>query len=231
MLDALIFDVDGTLSETEELHRWAFNETFRQRSMSWGWSQDDYRLLLKTTGGKERMRAHRDALGLKEPSDDLIADMHRQKTSTYTEAVAKGRLTLRRGVKDVMAWGRAHGLRLAVATTTNRPNVDALSLACFGAPAEEVFDVIAAGDEVPRKKPAPDVFLLALERLGIGADAAVAFEDSRNGLRSALDAGLDVLVTPSVYTSHEEFPEARMVAPDMLGFMDWLTSRHLAVGG
>ena len=107
------------------------------------------------------------------------------------------------------------GLALAVATTTNRPNVDALCEACWGRPAREVFDVIAAGDEVAAKKPAPDVYDLALARLGIGAHEAIAFEDSQNGLRSARAAGLRTLVTPSVYTETDDFSGADWVLPDL----------------
>lgn len=103
---------------------------------------------------------------------------------------------------------RAAGLKIAIATTTSRPNVEALCQCCWGSDGDAVFDVIAAGDEVPAKKPAPDVYLLALERLGIAPRDAVALEDSRNGVLSAQGAGLRVLVTPSFYTEHEAFGTA-----------------------
>lgn len=215
MLKALIFDVDGTLAETEEAHRQAFNETFAENGLDWHWSVEDYRVLLRTTGGKERMRAHRDALGLSAPDDATIAALHKAKTARYGEILAGGGLSLRPGVRETIDAGRAAGLKIAVATTTNRPNVDVLARACFGAEADQIFDVIAAGDEVKAKKPAPDVFELALERLGMSGTDAVAFEDSLNGVRSAQGAGLPVVVTPSAYTDHEDFSDAEQVVSDL----------------
>lgn len=213
-LRALIFDVDGTLAETEELHRRAFNETFAAQGLGWHWSRDTYRRLLKTTGGKERIAAFLAEIGA-EGGD--IAALHRAKTRRYTDLMAQGGLRLRPGVADLIARARADGLRLAIATTTSRPNVEALARACFGQPAETVFPVIAAGDEVAAKKPAPDVFQLALARLRLPPAACLAFEDSRNGLLSARAAGLRVVVTPSAYTGDEDFTGAWRVLPDLTG--------------
>ena len=214
-LRALIFDVDGTLAETEEAHREAFNDTFAAAGLGWHWTQADYTRLLRTTGGKERMRRHRDDLGAALPTDAAIADLHGHKTARYAEILAAGGLSLRPGVAAMVDRARAAGLRLAVATTTNRPNVEALARACWGCPAGALFDVIAAGDEVAAKKPAPDVFRLALARLGLPPDACIAFEDSVNGLRSAQGAGLRVVVTPSTYTADEDFGTADWVLPDL----------------
>lgn len=207
MVRALVFDVDGTLAETEEVHRQAFNETFAAHGLDWHWSRDDYRILLKVTGGKERMAAHRAAVGYG-PEDAVIARLHKEKTDRYGAIIAAGGLSLRPGVADLIETARASGLALAVATTTNRPNVEALCRAVWGCPAGEVFDVIAAGDEVAAKKPAPDVFTLALDRLGLPASEALAFEDSRNGVLSARAAGLRVIVTPSLYTAGDDLSEA-----------------------
>jgi HAD superfamily hydrolase (TIGR01509 family) len=214
-LRALIFDVDGTLSETEEVHRRAFNETFAETGLDWNWSVEDYTWLLKTTGGKERMRAFRDHIGASCPSDAEIAALHGAKTARYGALVASRALTLRPGVAELIQAARQAGLKIAVATTTNRSNVDALCRACWGKEADEVFDVIAAGDEVMAKKPAPDVFDLAVERLGIDPSEAVAFEDSRNGVMSAQAAGLRAIVTPSRYTAAEDFSMAEWVVEDL----------------
>lgn len=214
-LRALIFDVDGTLSETEEVHRRAFNETFAETGLDWNWSVEDYTWLLKTTGGKERMRAFRDHIGASCPSDAEIAALHSAKTARYGALVASRALTLRPGVAELIQAARQAGLKIAVATTTNRSNVDALCRACWGKEADEVFDVIAAGDEVMAKKPAPDVFDLAVERLGIDPSEAVAFEDSRNGVMSAQAAGLRAIVTPSRYTAAEDFSMAEWVVEDL----------------
>lgn len=211
---ALIFDVDGTLAETEEAHRRAFNETFSEAGLGWHWSRETYADLLRTTGGKERMRVWRAAMG-DGPTDDEIAALHRAKTARYGGIVARGGLALRPGVAELAAAARARGQRVAVATTTNTPNVEALCQACWNQPANRVFDVIAAGDEVAAKKPAPDVYLLALERLGLRPADAVALEDSRNGVLSARAAGLPVIVTPSAYTASDDFTGADAVIPDL----------------
>ena len=155
-LEALIFDVDGTLAETEEAHRAAFNRVFEAHGLGWHWSMADYRWLLKTTGGKERMRAWQEHLpeGARRLSDGEIVSLHKEKTAVYGDILGAGDLALRPGVADLIDTARAAGLKLAVATTTNLPNVAALTRCCWQAEPEAVFDVIAAGDEVKAKKPA-----------------------------------------------------------------------------
>jgi len=216
-LKALIFDVDGTLSETEEAHREAFNRTFDAWGLGWHWTMEDYRGLLKTTGGKERIAAFKATLPVDENtlSPEQIAQMHKEKTAVYGEILASGELELRPGVADLIAAGRAAGLKIAVATTTNTPNVEALTQCCWGKPATEIFDTVAAGDMVKAKKPAPDVFELALKQLGLPAEACIGFEDSRNGVMSAHGAGLRVIVTPSIYTDHEDFSDAALTVPTL----------------
>ncbi len=217
-LKALIFDVDGTLAETEEAHRAAFNTIFAQAGLGWKWSMDDYHELLEISGGKERMRAFQANLPLGERlSDAEIAALHKEKTAIYGEILARGELELRPGVDALIKAGRKAGLRIAVATTTNTPNVEALTQCCWGRPANEVFDVVAAGDQVRAKKPAPDVFNLALDRLGLTPDVCVAFEDSLNGVRSARGANLPVVVTPSIYTDRQDFSTAQLVRPTLEG--------------
>ncbi len=216
-LRALIFDVDGTLAETEEAHRAAFNSTFKAWGLDWNWTVDDYRRLLKTTGGKERIGAHQQTLpeGAHRLADDEIAKLHVEKTAAYGAILAAGQLKLRDGVADLITAARARGRKLAVATTTNTPNVEALCQCCWGKPALEVFDYVAAGDMVAQKKPAPDVFLLALKQLGLPASDCLAFEDSRNGVLSAIGADLPVLVTPSAYTDRDDFSGADWVVPTL----------------
>ena len=130
--------------------------------------------------------------------------------------VEGGRVPLRPGVAGLIGRAALSGVRIAIATTTSRANVEALVRAAWGRPAGEVFEVIAAGDEVDAKKPAPDVYLLALERLAMRPGAAIALEDSRNGLASAKAAGLRVAVTPSVYTAGEDFSDADWLLPSLL---------------
>lgn len=210
-LKALIFDVDGTLAETEEAHRRAFNETFAAQGLDWEWSRDLYRDLLRVTGGKERMAAYqRDHRG-ETPDPARIAALHAEKTERYAEILRTGGLALRPGVAALMAAARADGVRLAIATTTSRPNVERLSECCFGAPAADMFEVIAAGDEVAAKKPAPDVYLLALKRLDLPASACVALEDSANGAHAARAAGIACIACPSAYTSEDDLSAAQAI--------------------
>lgn len=211
-LRALIFDVDGTLAETEDLHRRAFNDAFAAAGLGWHWSEAEYARLLSTTGGKERLRRYRAETGAS--SGPEVAALHADKTRRYAALVAEGGLALRPGIAALMAQARAAGLRLAVATTTSRPNVEALALAGFGRPADAVFDVLACGDEVARKKPAPDVYRLALARLGLGPHQALAFEDSAMGVAAARGAGLGVVAAPSLYTRGSDLSAASRVVAD-----------------
>ncbi len=219
-IKALIFDVDGTLAETEEAHRQAFNDTFKANGIAWAWDVPMYSILLKTTGGKERMQAYQQAHRSGEPQMgwERIKDLHAQKTERYVEILASGGLPLRTGVADLIERAAAAGLRLAIATTTSRPNVDALTACCWGKTPEEVFEVVATGEQVKAKKPAPDLFELALERLGLPAAECLAFEDSRNGVLSAMGAGLRTIVTPGQYTLEDDFSGAEAVIPSLEGF-------------
>lgn len=218
MPKALIFDVDGTICETEDIHRRAFNRAFAEAGLNWFWTVEDYRRLLRITGGKERMRAHRQSCGLAAPDDAAIARLHAKKTAYYVAALRQGGIAARPGVRDTIAAARSQGLRLAIATTTSPANVEGLVQAIWGCPATDLFDVIAAGDEVAAKKPAPDVYQLALHRLGLPPEAGLAFEDSRNGLLSARAAGLRVVVTPSLYTNADDFTGADWLLPDLSAF-------------
>jgi HAD superfamily hydrolase (TIGR01509 family) len=221
MLEALIFDVDGTLAETEELHRQAFNETFASHGLGWCWTRDDYHRLLTTTGGKERIARYVTEMG-GSPSDLDIPALHFAKTARYTDLMAQGNLPLRAGVQALIDEARAADLKLAIATTTSRANVEALCLVTYGVAADLLFPVIASGDEVAAKKPAPDVYQLALDRLGLPAARAIALEDSANGLKSARAAGLLCIVSPSAYTAGEDFSGAAIVVKDFtaLGGLD-----------
>lgn len=208
MIQALIFDVDGTMAETEEAHRAAFNDTFHVFGLNWHWSRDLYRELLKTTGGKERIRAYAaHSLGI-DPAKIPVVDIHKRKTTRYGELIAAGTVPLRPGIAALIKDATAQGVRLAVATTTNVPNVDALIRATLGVPANAVFEVIAAGDMVRAKKPAPDVYALALHGLDLRGKDCLALEDSRNGLLSAKAAGIPCVVCPSAYTDSDDFSGA-----------------------
>lgn len=217
--EALIFDVDGTLSETEEAHRAAFNRAFAEAGLGWGWDQPLYRRLLEVTGGKERIRHFIETSAphvLAQPGIDAwIADLHKRKTALYTAMVGDGGLGLRPGVLALIKAAQANGTRLAIATTTSLPNVESLLAATLGAGWQGVFEVIAAGDQVARKKPAPDVFALALRQLGLAPPSCLAIEDSANGLAAARGAGLATVITVSAYTAGEAFDGALAVVDDL----------------
>jgi HAD superfamily hydrolase (TIGR01509 family) len=216
-LEALIFDVDGTLAETEEVHRRAFNEAFVGFGLDWFWPIDLYRELLHVTGGKERIRHYVEAYKPGQGAKALaqIGDIHRQKNALYAEFVDRGAAKLRPGVVRLIEEARRRGLRLAIATTTSPGNVDALLKASFGAGSASWFEVIGAGDCVAAKKPAPDIYHFVLDRLGIAASACLAFEDSENGVVAARDAGIAVVATPSFYSSGDNFAAASVVLNDL----------------
>ncbi len=213
--DALIFDVDGTLADTEELHRQAFNEAFFACGVGWRWGPALYAELLRTTGGKERIATYISQLQL--PAAErgwllrLIPELHAAKTHLYREMVAQGHARPRPGVKRILLEARAAGLQLAIASTTSPENVDSLLMSSFGPEVPGWFDVIATGDVVPKKKPAPDIYNLALERLGVAPERAIAFEDSQIGVQSARAAGLFTVATPSLWTIGQDFSEADIV--------------------
>ena len=218
-IQALIFDVDGTLAETEEVHRAAFNRVFAEERLGWSWDVDLYRELLKTTGGKERMRAYAARIGAG-IDDAQIQRMHLAKNAHYGALTRSGKATLRPGVEILIRRGHAAGLKLAICTTTSRANIEALIEATLGADGLALFDVVVGAEDAPVKKPAPDAYLLALKRLGLPAADCLAFEDSANGLAAARAAGIETVVTPGIYTAHETFEGAAVVLPSLEGF-DW----------
>lgn len=223
-LEALIFDVDGTLADTErDGHRVAFNEAFAELGLDWHWSVGLYGRLLGVTGGKERIRYFLEHFltDFEAPADldGFIAELHRRKTERYSALLRAGRIRLRPGVERLLREARKAGLKLAVATTTTPSNVVALLEANLGPESVGWFSVIAAGDVVPAKKPAPDVYHYALRRLGLPAERCLAFEDSDNGLRAARAAGLRTVITVNDYTRGQAFSGAALVL-DHLGEPD-----------
>lgn len=219
-LRALIFDVDGTLAETErDGHRVAFNLAFDDLGLGWHWDVATYGRLLAVTGGKERLSAYWREREASPPDDELIRRIHRRKTEIYGDIVAAGGIALRPGVARLLQQARARGLRLAIATTTSPQNVDALLSVALGADAAQWFDVVAAGDVVPAKKPAPDIYDWALARLGLAPAHCVAFEDSAPGLGAARGADLATVITESEYTRGANFDGALAVL-DSLGEPD-----------
>lgn len=221
MLSALIFDVDGTLADTESVHLEAFNHAFRQEGLDWHWDVPLYTQLLEISGGKERMLHHWRTV---EPNmtevdagalTDTINRLHEIKTAYYENAVNNGAVLLRPGVLALMNEARNHGLQLAIATTTSPVNIAALLRSAIGPDWRSHFLAIGDASNAPIKKPHPQVYLKVLADMGMQASQCVAFEDSSNGLRAATAAGLDTVITPNSYTAHHDFKGALRVVPDL----------------
>ncbi|VAW95289.1 Xylulose-1,5-bisphosphate phosphatase CbbY, converts this Rubisco inhibiting byproduct to xylulose-5P [hydrothermal vent metagenome] len=215
-LKALIFDVDGTIADTErDGHRVAFNLAFDELGLDWSWSVELYGKLLSVTGGKERIRYYLECFNqeFKKPDDldGFIAKLHQLKTQHYTDLMSKGDIPLRPGVERLLNEAREQGIRLAIATTTTPKNVEVLLTQLLGAESLTWFDVIAAGDIVSSKKPASAIYDYAIKELGLDASECLALEDSHNGILSSMAADLKTIVTINEYTKDHDFTGASLV--------------------
>ena len=216
-LEAIVFDVDGTLAEVEEVHRRAFNEAFADGGADaafpdterhWHWDPPVYRELMAVGDGAQRIAAYaRDWLG-HEPDAGRIAALHDAKAARCAAILGREGIALRPGIAELLDDAKAKGIRRAVATSMGAADLEAVCRAAFGAASQEVFDAAVAGDQVERIKPAPDVYVRAIERLGLPASVCVALEDSRNGLAAAHGAGLRCVVSPSVHTAGDDLSGA-----------------------
>jgi HAD superfamily hydrolase (TIGR01509 family) len=216
-LKALIFDVDGTLAETErDGHRLAFNLAFAEVGLDWQWSIPLYRELLEVSGGKERIGFYIDNycpdFQLAGNLDDFIADLHQRKTRHYRQLLSQGAIPLRPGVRRLIREAYNQGIRLAIATTSALANVLALLEHTLE---PSWFEIIAAGDIVPAKKPAPDIYYYVLQQMNLSASECLVFEDSKHGLTAATQAGLKTIITVNDYTKEQDFSEAILVLTDL----------------
>lgn len=222
-LQALIFDVDGTLADTESAHRAAFNQAFAEVGRDWFWDEALYTRLLEVSGGKERMLHYWREVqpDLKDINgagvQDTVERMHAIKTAAYERAVQDGAVQLRPGVLRLIESANQEGLRLAIATTTSPVNIGALLRSAIGPDWTYYFMVIEDASTAPRKKPHPQVYLQTLKRLQLPATECLAFEDSANGLKAAIGAGLATLITPNRFTARHDFTGALRVLPSLQG--------------
>ena len=219
MIKALIFDCDGVLVDTErDAHRVGFNRAFAEMGIDADWDVELYGKLLLVAGGKERMRAYFDQYGwpdgadTPEARDELIVALHKLKTEITSGLVSS--LPVRPGILRIIDEARAADVKLGVCTTSNPKFIDAV-LDLFGPERKAAFDFVHAGDVVAKKKPAPDIYLLALETLGLPPHECMVVEDSRNGLLAAMGAGFPTLITTSTYTVDEDFTGAVKVVPEL----------------
>jgi len=220
VVKAIIFDCDGVLVDTErDAHRVGFNLAFKEFGIAAEWSVELYARLLLTAGGKERMKVYFEEFGWPAAQvaehggqDELILALHKEKTRLTSEIVKD--LPVRPGILRIIDEAIAANVRLGVCTTSNPKFIDAV-LDLFGAERKAAFEFVHAGDVVSKKKPDPEIYLLALETLGLPASDCVVIEDSRNGLLAATGAGLPTLITVSTYTGEEDFAEAARVVPEL----------------
>jgi HAD superfamily hydrolase (TIGR01509 family) len=215
-LRALLWDVDGTLADTErDGHRVAFNMAFDEAGHAREWDVPTYGELLAVTGGKERIRHDIERGDMPDMAYEQIAQLHARKTTHYQSLIAEGRIPLRPGVRRLLEEAYAAGITLGVATTTTPSALDALIEHSLGHEWFERFAVLAAGDIVPAKKPAPDIYLYAMQKLGVSADETLAMEDSENGWRAAKAAGRRCVVTVNDYTRGHDFTGADLVVSEL----------------
>ncbi|MDH4189054.1 MAG: HAD-IA family hydrolase [Betaproteobacteria bacterium] len=214
-MQALIFDVDGTIADTEEVHRQAFNAAFLEMELWWNWGASEYMELLKISGGPARIEHYVAGLGVaaaeKRRLLGLVPGIHRVKTRIYHELISGGRAAARPGVMRLIREAREAGLKLALASTSSTSNIEALVSSSFGGKLLGDFDAIASADEVSHKKPAPDLYLRIAAQLRVAPADCLVIEDSENGVRAAKAAGMTVVATPSRWTATQDFSAADQV--------------------
>lgn len=225
-LQALLWDVDGTLAETErDGHRVAFNRAFEDLGLPWRWGVPHYGTLLRITGGRERllhdMQHRADAPTTTDDREALARELHRRKNAHYAARVAEGGIALREGVPELLDEAAARGLRQAIATTTSRANVDALLRRQLGADWSARFAAVVCGEDVARKKPDPEVYLIALRALDLSPVQTLALEDSPGGVAAARAAQVPVVVTRSAYFPDDTVEEVLALGPGLHAAVAW----------
>jgi len=214
-LEALLFDVDGTLVDTEELHRQAFNQTFRDFGLRWNCDPDLDSDLLTISGGEDRIARYIDSIELpvneKTRLRRLVPDLHLEKTRYYAQLIDGKLVRPRPGVARLVEEARRAGIRIGLASTSFSVNLHSLIFAVFGQDFRKAIQVVVSADQVARKKPAADIYELLMTKLRVPAAACVAFEDSANGLAAAKAARLFTIVTARRWTKMQAFVNADLV--------------------
>lgn len=217
-IKAILFDQDGVIIDTErDGHRVAFNKTFKEFGYDFEWDPEYYHELLQVAGGKERMKHHLHTKGFgipvkPEEEDELIKTMHKRKTAIFVDLIESEQLPLRSGVRRLMKETMDAGLVLGVCTTSNERSAHAVAYKILK---DINFDFVLAGDVVKNKKPAPDIYNLALEKTDLKPEECVVIEDSRNGVLAAKAAGMHVVVTTNGYTEKEDVSDGDIVVTSL----------------
>ena len=219
-LKGIILDVDGTIADTEEIHRQAFNRTFEEFGLGWRWSVADYERLLLISGGRERLRAclrqDQALAGRTRDPAGFVKTLHLKKSEHYRALLVAADIDLRPGIHRLIRAASAHNILLGIATSSSRANLETLINKTLRAAPEDLFGMIVTGDTVADKKPSPLAYQCALAGLGLAASGCVAIEDTQNGNRAALGAGLNCVITTHQYTRNNDFSGAALVV-DHLG--------------
>ena len=211
-LKAIIFDMDGTLADTEELHRRAFNLAFREYGCPLNWSRGEYKQLLSISGGRERILHCLQQAGVAGTGlQQTVEAVHRRKSVLYRQILVTDDIELRPGVRRLVRECRAAGLKLAIATSSSTDNVNTLLRGCFGSAGAELFTVVVTCDLVAEMKPSPAVYARALSELGLKPEHCIAVEDTTNGNLAALAAGMPVVITTHPLTVDNDFTGASLV--------------------
>jgi HAD superfamily hydrolase (TIGR01509 family) len=213
-IKAIFFDQDGVVIDTEkDGHRVAFNETFKEFGYEFQWNVEKYHELLQISGGKERMRHYFQTEGVfsdlnKNEEDELIKKLHKTKTEIFIKLIESGKLPLRPGIKRLMKEAMGIGIILGICTTANERAANSIAM---GMLKEIKFEFVLAGDVVSRKKPDPEIYLLALEKTGLKPEECIVVEDSRNGVLAAKETGMHIIATTNIYTEREDLSEADII--------------------
>jgi HAD superfamily hydrolase (TIGR01509 family) len=225
---ALIFGSIGSIAETSDIQRRAYNQALANAGLSWNWDRETYADLLLQAGGRERL-AHLSAATNAGLSPERIAEIHESKTELACAEIVETKIDLRPGVAALIDYAKRRGMKIGFATTTYRPNIDAIFAAASGTLAPDDFAVIVTRDDVEQGKPAPDAYRVALAALGIEPAEAIAIEDTATSVMSAKRAGLAVVATPGEITAGQDFWQADLVVPALAGADGALDERVLAL--
>lgn len=213
-IKAILFDQDGVIIDTErDGHRVSFNMTFKEFGYNFEWGVDEYHELLQIAGGKERMKHYLHTQGFGKPvapaeEEELIKALHKRKTALFVELIASGKLPLRPGIKRFMQEAMTAGLQIGICTTSNEEAARTLTTQILK---EIKFEIVLAGDVVKKKKPDPEIYNLALEKLGLQPAECVVIEDSRNGVLAAKAAQMNIVATTNPYTETEDLHDADII--------------------